>query len=236
VDAERKTAAYLMFASVVAKNIESSYDQWSSERDEGLPRVHSPTQRRDDDRAGNANNVREHSQELFLRSCSSGVHSADDCRQKERDAKYGNIIEQKDARCRQSDGVGEAALQLRTIDLVEQYCLVETLRLDSVDCNFFLVFRHPARGFGAISHGDESNESEAHCDGAFDSEDPATCKSTSHITATFAYICHPCKEPKDFILRIPEAMRPPKAPERGAIVIHNPRRKVNSERLYQRLR
>lgn len=49
-------------------------------------------------------------------------------------------------------------------------------------------------------------------------------------------ICHPCNEPNDLSFRMPEATRHPNAQDNGAIVIHKPRRKVNSERLYHRER
>jgi len=52
----------------------------------------------------------------------------------------------------------------------------------------------------------------------------------------FAYICQPLKKPTELKFRIAEAIMPPKAPARGAIDNHSPRRKVNSDLLYHRER
>jgi hypothetical protein len=143
----------------------------SGEDDEDLSPVEIPTESREGNSKDSSNGIRRNTVKLLLNGAVLGIDGSDDGREEESKTLDGDVVEEEDEGDLKSDGVGDTAPELDSIDTVNDFGLSKTLGLDTGDAKILLLLSEPSSSLGSIGEGDESEETETDGDDTLDSED-----------------------------------------------------------------
>lgn len=139
--------------------------------DEDLSPVDLGADERQEQGEEGADNVRGYCVQLLLDHGLFGIDRLHNRRQEESQALDSDVVEQEDKGRGQGDGAEDAAEDLGLVNLVEDLCLSDTLRLDTGNGEVFFLLSKPAGCLRPVREGEERNEGEADGDDSLDAKD-----------------------------------------------------------------
>jgi hypothetical protein len=149
----------------------SDNDSGGGEDDEDLSSVEVPTESREGNGKDRSDSVGRDTVKLLLDGAVLGVDGSDDGRKEESKTLDSDVVEEEDEGDLKSDGVGDTAPELDSIDAVNDFGLSETLGLDTGDAEILLLLSEPSSSLGSIGESDESDETESDGDDTLNSKD-----------------------------------------------------------------
>lgn len=159
----------------------SDDDGGSGEDDEDLSPVEVPTESREGNSKDGSNGVGRDTVKLLLDGAVLGVDGSDDGREEESKTLDGDVVEEEDKGDLESDGVGDTAPELDSIDTVNDFGLGETLGLDTGDAEILLLLSEPSSSLGSVCEGNESDEAKTDGDDTLNSEDHAPVVKATEV-------------------------------------------------------
>lgn len=149
--------------------------------DKDLSLVNPPTDGREDNSKNGTDSVGRNTVKLLLDDAVVGVDGADDSRKEEGETLDSNVVAEENAGDLESDGVGDTAPELDSVDTVDDFGLGKTLRLYTGDAKLLLLLCEPAGGLGSVGEGDKGEETKTDGDDTFNGKDHAPSVKTSKV-------------------------------------------------------
>lgn len=169
-DDESGTVADLRILTGEEHYITDHYKRGGS-HDEDLSPVDLGADKRQEQGEEGADDIRGHCVQLLFDYGLLRIDSLHDRRQEEGQALDCDVVEKKDKGRGQGDGAEDAAEDLGLVNLVEDLCLSDTLRLDAGNGEVLFLLSKPAGCLGPVRESEERNEGEADGDDSLDAKD-----------------------------------------------------------------